>query len=454
MVGTAIHGMDTASGMELGKTTGFQKSGGENFQKIMSKSLSANVNSSTSRDVMKNNGFQKDTKSNASDSVKKSSQQENNTAVQEDKKVTQTNTDNNPKEVSAADEKLSEAAEKIKDLLKEKFGVSDDELEKAMAELGLGMLDLLKGTNLTDLVVNITGVQDAVAIITDSELSESLKDVLTYLEQLLSDVNAGRDLTEAPQMNLGQPEDNGAVVEEFADDVAVKEAVQEKQPEDTVPEEHADMLEQVLKGKLTVENNTGNTADTGKHQDKPTQANAGNSTSVAGNLMQTIQEAFSSTAANEVTQVNPADVIRQIVEAVKVTQKQSMQSIEVQLNPESLGKIHLTVSARNGVITAEIVTQNEQVKRVVESQMSMLKENLESQGIKVDAVEITVQSHAFEGGQNLQGNDSQQEKAAKEGKKHLNLDSLSDLLEEDLTEEETAARNAVMSENSSVEYTA
>lgn len=81
---------------------------------------------------------------------------------------------------------------------------------------------------------------------------------------------------------------------------------------------------------------------------------------------------------------------------IKVIQKESLQSIEVQLNPENLGKLHITVSARNGVLTAEIATQNEQVKRAVESQMSMLKENLESQGIKVDAVEITVQSHAFE----------------------------------------------------------
>lgn len=101
---------------------------------------------------------------------------------------------------------------------------------------------------------------------------------------------------------------------------------------------------------------------------------------------------FFANAVQEAAQVNPVEVVRQVVDAVKVIQKESLQSIEVQLNPENLGKLHITVSARNGVLTAEIATQNEQVKRAVESQMSMLKENLESQGIKVDAVEITVQS--------------------------------------------------------------
>ena len=135
---------------------------------------------------------------------------------------------------------------------------------------------------------------------------------------------------------------------------------------------------------------------------------------IAGNLSQNIQDVFAN-AVQEAAQVNPVEVVRQVVDAVKVIQKESLQSIEVQLNPENLGKLHITVSARNGVLTAEIATQNEQVKRAVESQMSMLKENLESQGIKVDAVEITVQIDAFEGGQNLQGTNSQQVKAGKEG---------------------------------------
>ena len=61
---------------------------------------------------------------------------------------------------------------------------------------------------------------------------------------------------------------------------------------------------------------------------------------------------------------------------------------------------------------------------------------------------------AFEGGQNLQGNNSQQEKAGKEGKRHLDLSSLDELSDDELSEDEAAAKNAVMNENSSVEYTA
>lgn len=461
MVGAAIRGIGTGSGTDVGNVvTGMGKSGGESFGKIMSQSLTSNINSNVSQNVMKNNTSQNSTKSSAADASYDSSQKDkcDQITAKEDSSVSQMNADKNTKGSETVDEKLLKAAGKIKDLLKEKFGLSDEELEKIMSEMGLGVLDLLESANITDLVVNITGVEDAVAIITDSELSENLKGILEYLDKILTDLNANRafaEETNVTELLSGQEgTENSAVLEKSAE-----ESVQEEQSakEDSIAETEMDSVEEVLKSKLSIENNTENTANSGKHENltgNRQHSNVDNYAAVTGNLAQSVQDAFSHAMTSEVTQVNAADVIRQIVDAVKITNNQTLQSIEIQLNPENLGKINLTVSTRNGIITAEIATQSEQVRRAVESQMTMLKENLESQGIKVDAVEITVQSHAFESGQNLQGNTSEQEQAAKSAKRHLNLDSLEDLSEDDLSAEETTARNMIINENSSVEYTA
>lgn len=174
---------------------------------------------------------------------------------------------------------------------------------------------------------------------------------------------------------------------------------------------------------------------------------------IAGNLSQNIQDVFAN-AVQEAAQVNPVEVVRQVVDAVKVIQKESLQSIEVQLNPENLGKLHITVSARNGVLTAEIATQNEQVKRAVESQMSMLKENLESQGIKVMQLKLLYRAMHLKADRIFRETIPSRKKPVKKEACHLDLSSLDELSDDELSEDEAAAKNAVMNENSSVEYTA
>ena len=43
--------------------------------------------------------------------------------------------------------------------------------------------------------------------------------------------------------------------------------------------------------------------------------------------------------------------------------------MEIQLNPENLGKINLTVVAKDGMITAQLTAQNEAVKNAIENQI-------------------------------------------------------------------------------------
>ena len=128
--------------------------------------------------------------------------------------------------------------------------------------------------------------------------------------------------------------------------------------------------------------------------------------------------------------------------------------MEIQLNPENLGKLHLTVTSRDGVMMAQLTAQDEAVKKAIESQISILKENLNNQGLKVESVEVTVESHAFEQNQNSEQSSGQNADAGSNRRRHLNLDSLMGLNEDELSQDEQRVMDLFKSEGSSVSYTA
>lgn len=122
--------------------------------------------------------------------------------------------------------------------------------------------------------------------------------------------------------------------------------------------------------------------------------------------------------------------------------------MEIALNPENLGKVNLLVSVREGVVTAKLVAENEQVKKALEGQLNVLKENMSNQGLKVEAVEVTVQNNAFHNQDNFNGNNPQQQTNGTK-KQHVSLNFSDD---EEVTE--VQKETTTISENSSVEFSA
>jgi flagellar hook-length control protein FliK len=125
------------------------------------------------------------------------------------------------------------------------------------------------------------------------------------------------------------------------------------------------------------------------------------------------------------------EIIRQIVDYVKVTASNDETTLEMQLNPEHLGKLYIELTAKEGNVSAHITAQNEAVKEALEAQMITLKENLNQAGVKVDAVEVTVGSHEFE--KNLEQNarneeqEAERKEAASKQMRSIRLDDLDEL---------------------------
>lgn len=87
------------------------------------------------------------------------------------------------------------------------------------------------------------------------------------------------------------------------------------------------------------------------------------------------------------------DVLQQVVEKADTLHNEGKSELIIQLKPESLGKISLRVIHERGEIIARFVTENEQVKAVLESNMQFLRDSLQRNGVSVQSLSVSVGQH-------------------------------------------------------------
>jgi flagellar hook-length control protein FliK len=88
--------------------------------------------------------------------------------------------------------------------------------------------------------------------------------------------------------------------------------------------------------------------------------------------------------------VQAKEVLSQFIEKASVEIAGGKSEMSVELKPESLGKISLKVVTENGIVMAKFVAENQQVKEVLESNMHLLKDSLENQGMNVQGFSVSV----------------------------------------------------------------
>jgi flagellar hook-length control protein FliK len=144
-------------------------------------------------------------------------------------------------------------------------------------------------------------------------------------------------------------------------------------------------------------------------------------------------------------------IIKQITDDIKMYANQNTTSLEIQLEPESLGKVSLTVASKSGSVTAQLMVQNEVAKEAIESQISTLKETMNNQGIKIEAIEVTVASREFEENLDKQNNNSEHQE--QRNRRHLSDEELAEI--NGITVSEDKIREEIMKEmGNTVSYSA
>ncbi len=85
------------------------------------------------------------------------------------------------------------------------------------------------------------------------------------------------------------------------------------------------------------------------------------------------------------------EVIAQIVQKAELLLTNKLSEVKIDLKPEFLGRLTIKVMVEEGVVTARFIAENQQVKHMLESNLNTLRQNLESQGIRVERAEVSVQ---------------------------------------------------------------
>lgn len=392
--------------------------------------------------------------------------------------------------------------EDVKEVLKDELGMSDEAIEAAMQTLGLQFQDLLNQNNLANLVAELTGADGVQQLLCSEQFVNVLQSVNDIGKDLLNALGMNLEefqnaVAEAMDNNVGQSDDitgletetsvNEAVVADqtatedvnastqkfvvedgrqtkAAENAPVKE--QEVTVQDTQPTEVSEDIpeQETVQNIETSENTAEDSTDQNNSSDTTGRFKFTNETTHTVNeavitpQSQVVQEFANVETVEPLPQsVNTQDVIDQIVESARVILTEDKTSMELQLNPQNLGKIILKVTEQEGAVTAKIMTQNAVVKEALEAQTVELRQNLEQAGVKVDAVEVTVASHEFEKNleQNAEGEKQQGEQQEKEkGRtRRLNLNDLSELSGV-MSEEETLAAKMMAEQGNSVDYTA
>ncbi|MGN0326551.1 MAG: flagellar hook-length control protein FliK [Lachnospiraceae bacterium] len=351
-------------------------------------------------------------------------------------------------------EAVAEAEDRILTETAEELGITEEELQDILEQMGLTVFDLLEPENVSALVAKVLGDGDMMTLVTDETLSGTVLELNAMMKEIGAELSKELGMEEADLKSFladlaqetveeipiqeqngetlpGQKVDNHPVNEAAVTDKALTEdgtlhkvsEISDEEPEaisESLQQTETDSSKDAGTENFSSDSEAGAGNSLAEHMTERVQKEHPLKEDQAGIFQQTLQEApvvqdMAMEAVRELTGSSPTEILEQIQSHIRQNTTAQITEWEMQLNPENLGTVGLNVSTKEGVVTAHFTTQNEAVKAVMEAQIMVLKENLEQQGIKIEAVEVTVATHQFE--QNLQKGDDSNEQMEREQEK-------------------------------------
>lgn len=297
----------------------------------------------------------------------------------------------NEKKATIEDETLA--------LVSEELGISEEELETLLIGLNMTILEIFDPQKLQQLLQSHFGLSEASDILVNQDFSSSFKQISEKLQQVID--GTGLQKSHIANYNRMMTFEGKSQSQSHNQQKPEQESIQ-SQPlemptkEGLVAESKAgDMSEPNLMNQATMlvenEESTIQQQPLVKTKevilDTPTNLQGLAQAKVNGNDFATMIKSEIINHSQE-TQVNVKEVIEQIVTKMNVTVKTDSSSMQLQLKPESLGKIGVNITSEAGLIKGQFVAENQAVKEVLETHLIQLKEQLAASGIKVEKMEV------------------------------------------------------------------
>lgn len=300
---------------------------------------------------------------------------------------------------------LQIASADVKELLAQNLEITVEELNGILEDMSVNELDLLDAEELKNLFLQLKGADDMTSLLTDEQLYTGLQNLESGFAEIIETVQETSGISEDDLMML-------------------KEQMNVTQ-NDTVPV-------------ITVESSLS-VEGSGKGEGAQTGSGKGEQNTNSELFMQSFGSVSSSNVLEQVVNLTePAgtfmsseteNIMNQILDYMKIQLNVDTSELEMQLQPESLGTLQIKISAKEGVMTAQFTTASESVKAALESQMVVLQQQLENQNVKVDAIEVTVQTHQFESALEQGKEQHTKEDNRKNRSRKIDLSNLDDVKE-------------------------
>lgn len=345
--------------------------------------------------------------------------------------------------------------------------MTDEELERYLAENGMCVMDLLLQNNLADFVADVAADGDSLKLITDSNLSETFSELGDELKKLVATAAQEMDIsveelnkyiqsTDFTDVSNEEPVDEVVgTIDKTADTADTDELLSRRQNNPELDKDNngsaVEEPELGLEDKITVASGEDDASQSGTFQ-KSDESLSGQ---FLNTLIENVDNAVQAKEDFKGYSVNSENIVRQLVDAIKINVNSSFSEMELQLQPENLGKVNLVIASRDGIITAQFMAENDVVKSAIENQIVMLKDNFEQQGLKVEAVEVMVQTHGFEMGKNLEGrgDNSQDDDDRHRTSRILTLEEINAIIGDDeAADEDVLAAEMLRASGGNVDY--
>lgn len=345
--------------------------------------------------------------------------------------------------------------------------MTDEELERYLAENGMCVMDLLLQNNLADFVTDVAADGDSLKLITDSNLSETFSELGDELKKLVATAAQEMDIsveelnkyiqsTDFTDVSNEEPADEVVgTIDKTADTADTDELLSRRQNNPELDKDNngsaVEEPELGLEDKITVASGEDDASQSGTFQ-KSDESLSGQ---FLNTLIENVDNAVQAKEDFKGYSVNSENIVRQLVDAIKINVNSSFSEMELQLQPENLGKLNLVIASRDGIITAQFMAENDVVKSAIENQIVMLKDNFEQQGLKVEAVEVMVQTHGFEMGKNLEGrgDNSQDDDDRHRTSRILTLEEINAIIGDDeAADEDVLAAEMLRASGGNVDY--
>ena len=359
-------------------------------------------------------------------------------------------------------DKVVPTEDEVIDALAEKTGMTEEEIESVLNELGITVFDLLLPQNLQQFLQHIHNVEDSMELLSIPNINQTYKDIMSLFQDLkesfpiLQNIVGSNEILKSTTIN----NEEMMQIDLFMEKQTQEESAQnipttsnnvllEKQSQfDTnFSQNNSDTQSQTVTDEITVidikkdeaiSTNSSSTLsnDELEESDEIGAVNLNNefveNIELNGNNIIVQQNIISDGRIIESTQaqinphsVNTEQLINQMVEHIKVNITEDTTEMNLQLKPDHLGNLSLKIITERGIITAQFVAESQTVKEIIEANFNQLKDVLQEQGFLIQNLEVSVKQEFQDQGSNfMERNTSKSAKRIREILSDLSDDSV------------------------------